>query len=65
MLERVDERLSYQQKLVAGSLLTQLQDGVRYMVMEGAQHTLAQALLLCNVQALHEDRQGFLIQPLA
>lgn len=52
-----------QVEVVDGTLLAELQDGVRYMVMEGAQHPVSQALPLSNDQALHEHIQGFLIQP--
>ena len=54
----------YQSEGVEGALLAQLQDGVGHVVMEGAQHTLPQALLGGDVEALHEHVQGFLVLPL-
>lgn len=53
-----------QTEVVDSTLLSQLQDGMSHMVMEGAEYPGSQALPLCNDQPLHEHIQGFLIQPL-
>lgn len=51
-------------EVVECTLLSQLQNGMSHMVVEGAEYTVSQALPLSNDQPLHEHIQSFLIQPL-
>ena len=57
------EICAYQKELGEGALLTQLQDGVRHVVMESAQDTVSQHILLGDGQAFHENVHSLLIQP--